>query len=86
MTTNTTRKYHGLKAAVSAAKAWGYNYGAHTQIAYDPAEDRVLYEDNMGNTHCTWTDGIINIGDFAGNGVTMAQVKDAIDKVVAGLD
>lgn len=75
------RKYTNINQAVAAAKAWKPNTG-HTQVGYDPAEDRVVWEDNVGSTHIVWVDGVINIGDYAGQ-VTVKQLKADIEEVIS---
>lgn len=75
------RKYTNINAAAAAAKAWAPNAG-HTQIGYDPTEDRVVWEDNVGSTHIVWADGIVNIGDYAGQ-VTANQLKADIEEAIA---
>ena len=83
-TTARTRKYHGIKAAVSAINTWPIHTG-HTQIAYDPTDDRVMYEDNVGTTECTWADGIVSVGTYSSH-ITMAQLKQDIDAALADID
>lgn len=76
------RRYHGIRAAVASAKAWERWGNGHTQIGYDRGEDKVLWEDNCGNTHVVWSEGIINIGDYAGNSATINQVKNDIEEAL----
>lgn len=79
------RKYTNITEAITAINAWPINTG-HTQIGYDPAEDRIVWEDNVGSTRAIWTDGIVSIGDYSGP-VTREQLIADIEEVTAhGVD
>lgn len=80
--TTTTRKYHGIRKACSESRSCR-PYGMCLEIAYVPAEDRVLTELHVNsNSQVIWIDGVITVC-FAHRPMTMAEIREAIDRALS---
>ena len=80
--TTTTRKYHGIRKACSET-SFASPYGMYVQIAYNPDEDRILTALHTSiNSWTVWDDGIIHVCN-ACHPMTMAEIREAIDRALS---
>lgn len=80
--TTTTRKYRGIRKA-SSETSCASPYGMYVQIAYDPAEDRILTSTHVSvNAWTVWTDGIVPVCN-AHQPMTMAEIRAAVVRALA---
>ena len=80
------RKFNGIKKVLSDINSWNVNCDCWTAVAYDYANDKLLFTQIIGNDEVNWDNGhiLIGIGKFNRNNGkwTIKELKNRLQAFV----